>query len=142
MIIIKNKLIPFGSYSTINLFGILFTKSDYLDAVDKRHEKIHSIQILEMTIVTAILLLPLILIGLPLWSLLLSPVSYYLWYGFEYMMISVLHDTQKCSYRDVSFEEEAYAGERDIDYFKNRKPFAWFKYIKAESNHTSNCCKK
>lgn len=30
MIIVKNKIIPFGSYTTINLFGILFTKSDYL----------------------------------------------------------------------------------------------------------------
>ena len=30
MKIIHNKLIPFGTYSTINLFDILFTKKDKL----------------------------------------------------------------------------------------------------------------
>ena len=38
------------------------------------------------------------------------------------------------AYRDVSFEEEAYAHENDINYLTYRKPFAWIQYIKLKSN--------
>ena len=61
MIIVKNKIIPFGSYTTINLFGILFTKSDYLSPTTINHERIHTKQMLELLI-----------------------VGYYLWYIIEY----------------------------------------------------------
>lgn len=41
MIIIKNKWFPFGKYKAINLFGILFTKSN-LSEVEINHEAIHT----------------------------------------------------------------------------------------------------
>ena len=41
MLIIKNKWFPFGGYKAINLFGIIFTKSD-LDSETINHEKIHT----------------------------------------------------------------------------------------------------
>ena len=34
------------------------------------------------------------------------------------------------SYFNISFEKEAYANENDPNYLKNRKPFAFLKYIK------------
>ena len=40
--IIKNNIIPFGGYKVINLFGLIFTKSDLTDE-DKNHENIHSV---------------------------------------------------------------------------------------------------
>lgn len=52
--IIKNNIIPFGGYKVINLFGLIFTKSDL---TDKNHENIHSVQILECAIAFAILIL-------------------------------------------------------------------------------------
>ena len=53
--IIKNNIIPFGGYKVINLFGLIFTKSDLTDE-DKNHENIHSVQILECAIAFAILI--------------------------------------------------------------------------------------
>lgn len=52
--IIKNNIIPFGGYKVINLFGLIFTKSDLTDE-DKNHENIHSVQILECAIAFAYL---------------------------------------------------------------------------------------
>ena len=115
MLIVKNTWFPFGGYSTINLFGILFTKSKNLSEVTLNHERIHSKQMAEM-----------------LW------IGFYLWYGIEYLLIRIMHDTQHGAYRDVSFEEEAYNNERDFDYLKNRKHYAWWKYISAKSNGTYN----
>ena len=66
MIIVKNKIIPFGSYTTINLFGILFTKSDYLSPITINHERIHTKQMLELLI-----------------------VGYYLWYIIELSLIHI-----------------------------------------------------
>lgn len=139
MIIIHNNIIPFGGYSSINLFGIVFTKKTQLNAIHKRHEAIHSKQILEIMIVAALILLGLItLCSWSYWLLLLSPLIYYIWYILEYMWVSVMHNEQNCSYHDISFEEEAHNNDKDIDYLNNRKLFAWTKYLKTESNHISN----
>jgi hypothetical protein len=42
-------------------------------------------------------------------------------------------DKQNERYHDVSFEEEAHNNDKDLDYLEDRKPFAWFKYIKLRS---------
>ena len=115
--IIKNNIIPFGGYKVINLFGLIFTKSDLTD-----HENIHSVQILECAIAFAIL----ILFGLE-WVWLAIP-SFYIWYGLEYLIIR-LKDSQNDCYRDVSFEEEAYMNEDNLQYLEGqRKMFSWIKY--------------
>lgn len=69
MKIVYNTWFPFGSYSTLNFFGILFPKK------------------------------------------------------------------QNCAYHDISFEEEAYGNEKDLNYLKTRKHYAWLKYIRLRSNH-------
>lgn len=48
MKIIHTKHFPFGRYSTINLFGVLFTKRDNLSKTTINHESIHTEQIKEM----------------------------------------------------------------------------------------------
>ena len=107
MKVIQNKLIPFPGYSYINLFGIIFTRNK-----DKsyNHEKIHLKQMQEM-----------------LW------IPYYLWYCIEYICIRLFHKKQGDAYHDVSFEEEAYNNEWDFEYTKNRKHYAWLKYLKPKS---------
>lgn len=111
MIIIKNKIIPFGKYKAINLFGILFTKSN-LSNKDINHERIHTKQILETLI-----------------------IGFYIWYGLEYLLIRLLRikDKQSNCYHDVSFEEEAYNNDNNLNYLNTRKPFAWIRYIKINS---------
>ena len=137
MIIIKNKILPIGyGYSTINLFGILFTKkNNKLSDKTINHESIHTEQIKEMMVVTLIiLLLTSFIFNFSLWYLLLAIPSFYIWYGIEYLIVRFFHKKQHDAYHDVSFEEEAYANEYNLDYLKNRKHFCWFRYLNPESN--------
>lgn len=110
MIIVKNKIIPFGSYTTINLFGILFTKSDYLSPITINHERIHTKQMLELLI-----------------------VGYYLWYIIEYIIVRFCYKKQNDAYHDISFEEEAHNNDNNLHYLDNRKHFAWWKYVRLRS---------
>lgn len=136
MIIIKNKFIPFGRYKTCNLYGLLLTKSD-LSERDKNHERIHTVQIIELAILFSILMLVLILLSnLSYWWLLLSVSAFYIWYGLEYLIIRLfnLKDKQNDCYHEISLEEEAYNNDDNLEYLDNRKPFSWIKYIKINSN--------
>lgn len=110
MIIIKNKWFPFGTYNTINICGILFTKRKNISKLIINHEKIHTKQMLETFI-----------------------IGFYLWYLIEYLIIRFYHKKQSCAYHDISFEEEAYINENNLDYIKNRKHYNWFNYIKIRS---------
>lgn len=114
MKIIQNKFIPFKGYKYINIFGLIFTrdKSKITD-VEYNHEKIHLKQMQEM-----------------LW------LPFYIWYGIEYLIISIarLSDKQGDRYHDVSLEEEAHNNDTNLEYYKQRKHFAWLKYIKIKSN--------
>ena len=112
MKVVHNSWFPFGNYSTLNFFGILFTKSEHLSPKTINHESIHSAQMKEM-----------------LW------IGFYLWYGLEYLFIRFFHKTQNCSYHDVSLEEEAYANDDNLNYLQERKHYAWWKYVKVKSNH-------
>lgn len=110
MKIIHTKHFPFGSYTTINLFGILFTKQDKLIPRDINHEKIHTAQMKEM-----------------------GYIFFYLWYFIEYLLIRLFHKKQGNAYHDTSFEEEAYTNQYNYSYLKNRKHYAWIKFIKIRS---------
>ena len=134
MIVIKNKFIPFKGYEIINLFGILFTKGD-IDEIEYNHEAIHTRQILECMILSAFIILMICLIfKLPLLWMLLAIPMYYIQYGLEYICIRIFHKKQQDAYHDVSFEEEAYNNEFDLEYIHYRIPFSWIKYIKFKSN--------
>lgn len=112
MKIIYNKIIPFKGYGAINLFGILFVrKGCKMTEFKINHEEIHTAQMKEM------LYLP-----------------FYLWYMTEYVIARFFHKKQKEGYYDISFEEEAYNNQANLDYLKRRKRYAWFKYIKIRSN--------
>lgn len=84
MKVIQNKFIPFKGYKYINIFGLIFTrdKSKITD-IEYNHEKIHLKQMQEM-----------------LW------LPFYIWYGIEYLIVSLarLSDKQGDRYHDVSFE--------------------------------------
>lgn len=107
MLIIKNKWFPFRGYKAINIFGIIFTKSD-LDNESINHERIHTEQMKEMLF-----------------------IFFYLWYGIEYVVkwICNIRLSQHEIYRSISFEQEAYNNQNNLEYLKSRKRYAWFKYI-------------
>lgn len=112
MIVIKNNIIPFGSYKAINICGIVFTKSELNDRT-RNHEAIHTKQMLEMLI-----------------------IGFYIWYIIEYIIVRFFHKKQSDAYKDISLEEEARANQYNYNYLKERKHYSWWKYINVKSNKT------
>jgi len=128
MKVIQNKFIPFKGYSAIMLFGLLFTRDkSRITATTKRHETIHTFQMVEVNAITLLLLCVLCLLWLSWWWLLLALVAYYLVYITEWLIRLFLRG---CAYRNISFEREAYANQSDTCYLERRRLFSFFKYIK------------
>lgn len=104
MKIIRNKYIPFTGYKAINLFGILFVKNNAkIDEVTINHESIHTAQWKE------------------LWY-----IGFALWYIAEWL----IRLPKGNAYRNISFEREAYANDKNLTYLQTRERFAFIKYIK------------
>ena len=105
MKIIYNNIIPFKGYKCINLFGILFARKGVrIDDRTINHESIHTAQQKELLY-----------------------IIFYILYLVEYVIKSIILFCH--AYRDISFEQEAYYYEKDMDYLKNRKHYAWIKYL-------------
>lgn len=101
--VIQTRLIPRKwKFTAITLFGLVFTADRrYVDRYVRNHELIHCQQQLEW------LYMPFYLLYLGEW----------LWHLIR------LRDYDK-AYRAISFEREAYAHERDLDYPGRRKHYA------------------
>lgn len=105
MKIIYNNIIPFPGYKAINLFGLLFVRKDaIMSEEDINHESIHTAQMKEMLY-----------------------TFFYIWYIIEWVIRLFKKGN---AYRNISFEQEAYSNEDNLEYLKDRKHYAWFKYIK------------
>lgn len=106
MKIIRNDLLPLPGFAAMNLFGVLLVRRD-AQLTDRllRHEAIHTAQMREL------LYLPFYLLYLAEWLVRLTRGGN--------------------AYRQVSFEQEAYAHEQEEDYLASRRPFAWREYLKA-----------
>ena len=133
------KTFLFPSYKAITLLYNSFFKNRRNECYpeDINHERIHQIQQIECSIIGLILGIILWLsFDISLWWVLVPTLGFfYLWYGIEYLIILcfVKWNKQNERYHDVSFEEEAHNNDKDLDYLEDRKPFAWFKYIKLRS---------
>lgn len=133
------KTFLFPSYKAITLLYNSFFKNRRNECYpeDINHERIHQIQQIECSIVGLILGIILRLsFDISFWWVLAPTFGFfYLWYGIEYLIILCFAkwDKQNERYHDVSFEEEAHNNDKDLDYLEDRKPFAWFKYIKLRS---------
>lgn len=100
MRIIYNKIIPFKGFSAINLFGVIFAREGQtITPPTINHEKIHTAQMRE-----------------------LGYIGFYILYFLEWLY-RLCVDTKR-AYRAISFEQEAYAHQRDYNYLTKRKPFA------------------
>lgn len=77
------------------------------DAVIRNHELIHHRQQLELLI-----------------------IPFYFWYLFNYVYNRLQHHDHYTAYRQIIFEQEAYAYENDLQYLKKRKWFAFLKFIR------------
>lgn len=89
-------------YNAITLYPFIFlSKSPKIKTL--KHEYIHIKQQVEMLV-----------------------IPFYIWYSIEYIIKKFMYEN---AYRNLSFEKEAYANDTKIYYLKNRKPYAWVKYI-------------
>lgn len=144
------KLILFGDYHTIMLFGAVFTKKTALTGRVIRHEKTHQVQYLEVMTVSVLLLLltDIVLaccgvsektVNLMLWlTILVPPFVYYILYGLEWL-VSFIHwffskkkksvvEANGKAYRNSAMEMEAKFNENVSGYLLRRKAFAFLKY--------------
>lgn len=125
-------LLAFSSCHTITIGPFVLSKrsEDRITQSVRDHEYIHVRQWVEISVVSFLMLCSCIsLTGISGWWLLLSPVTFYLWYGVEFLFRFVrMKDTGK-AYRSVSFEQEAYSNEDDPDYLDNGNYFGWRKYL-------------
>ena len=109
MKIVYNKIIPFKGFSAVNIFGILFAREGAnISERTIRHEKIHTYQQKEMLY-----------------------LGFYLWYVLEWLIrvLFTKYAFSHSAYRSISFEQEAYSNQEDVDYVSKRKRYCWFNYI-------------
>jgi hypothetical protein len=109
MRIIRSRHFPRGNFHALNLCGtcIVNTRHGELTATEVRHEQIHTLQQWEMTY-----------------------VGFYLWYAVEWFVrLAQCRFNADRAYWRISLEREAYAQERNTDYLRERRPFAWLKYL-------------
>lgn len=105
MKVIYNNIIPFKGYKCINLFGILFVRNgSTMSDKDFNHEAIHTAQMKEMLY-----------------------ILFYIWYVLEWIIKLFRYGSN--SYRNISFEREAYSNQDDLTYLDSRKHFSWFKRL-------------
>ncbi|WP_225036838.1 hypothetical protein [Winogradskyella sp. SM1960] len=107
MILISKYIVPKG-YIGITLFPFVFLKSKDLkgDKVLLNHEKIHLRQQLELLI-----------------------IPFYVVYMFEFLMRLIQYRNWHIAYKNVSFEREAYANEKDFEYLGSRPFFKFRTYF-------------
>lgn len=127
-----NSVIPFEGFIAITIWPFVFVRKDLahkFDVVGENHENIHAEQQKEMLGVGALLGGLLLMITGSLWWLLLVPIFFW-WYLIEWILRSVFGTGN--AYRNISFEREAYANEKDMLYPSvRRKSFAWMNYLRG-----------
>lgn len=107
--VIETKLVPDGRIAAITLFGLVFTRDRrWVDRYVLNHELIHCHQQLEW------LYIPFFMLYLVEWMVNIVK---------QFVIASGRIDLDR-AYRDISFEREAYANERDFTYLSRRRHYA------------------
>jgi len=107
-VIVTKYLIPKG-YNGLTLFPFVMIRNDF-DKENKvlvNHEKIHIRQQAQL------LVLP-----------------FLIWYTLEFLFRWIEFKDKNKAYRNISFEREAYANERNLDYIKEMPFWGFLKYLK------------
>ena len=133
-------LLKFSKCHTIMLFGLVFSKlkKEEMTQATRNHECVHARQWVEVTMLSGMVILALILIfGWSAWWMLLSGFAYYVWYIIEYMIkcinYTIMYDEWECRlespYKSISFEREARLASKDDNYLENSGYFGWLKML-------------
>ena len=106
-VIVSRYLIPKG-FRGITLFPFVIVSESHLkqNLVMLNHERIHIRQQLEL------LILP-----------------FFIWYGIEFLIKWIIYKDRNIAYKNISFERESYANEKDLNYLKQRSFWKFFSFI-------------
>lgn len=106
-LIVAKYLIPKG-YRGVTLFPFVLLKyrEDLKDTILINHEKIHLRQQVELLI-----------------------VPFFIWYLLEYIFRLFQYKSANLAYRNISFEREAYANEKNNQYLARRSFFRFIEYV-------------
>jgi hypothetical protein len=111
----KSNMIPPQGFSAINLYPFaIYTRGrvDRLSDKTLRHEAIHTLQARTLLI-----------------------IPYYLWYLIEWLIKSIIvlfignKGISNFAYKSISFEQEAFYNDNNLNYGNERKWLGWMKYI-------------
>lgn len=138
--LVAKVLLYFSTCHTIMLFGFVFSKLNESEVSQSiiNHECVHIRQWSEMTISSGLLLFMLVVIfGISPWWLVLSGLTFYIWYIIEYFFksihYSIMIDPWTCDletpYESISFEREARRVMKDKYYVENSRCFGWLECI-------------
>ncbi|OAD43450.1 hypothetical protein [Polaribacter atrinae] len=107
MILISKHIVPNG-FVGITLFPFIFLKNKKLKENKTliNHEKIHIKQQAELLL-----------------------IFFYIFYILEWILKFLRHKNRYLAYKNISFEREAYQNENNFNYIKNRKFWAFIKYL-------------
>ncbi len=99
-------MVPSG-YLGITLFPFVFVKYSNLkeNTYFLNHERIHLRQQMELLV-----------------------IPFFIWYGLEFVLRYIQYGNWSSAYRNISFEREAYANEKDLNYLKTRSFWNFLKY--------------
>jgi cytochrome bd-type quinol oxidase subunit 2 len=108
MIVLVNPYLLRKNFLGISLWPFIILKKTELklDNVFINHEKIHLRQQIEMLV-----------------------IPFYIWYVMEYLFRMFQYKNRREAYRNISFEREAYANEKDLDYLKKRPFWRFLNYF-------------
>lgn len=88
-----------GNFYAINLFGMIIT-CEKLSKEELNHERIHSAQQKELLY-----------------------IPFYIWYFFEWVILTIKYKNELEAYFNIRFEKEAYAHQDDMEYLKKRRHY-------------------
>ena len=108
MILIVNRFLLRKGFNGITLWPfVVLRKKELKDDVRLlNHERIHLRQQVELLV-----------------------VFFYVWYGLEFLVRWFQYKNRYATYRNISFEREAYSNEKDLDYCKKRSFWRFFRYV-------------
>lgn len=113
MKVIYCKHFPIKGFFAINICGLCIVRSEYKSIMERNgfiakkvlnHEGIHTLQMKETLY-----------------------IGFYLFYLINWLWNLII--CPKTAYESISFEQEAYANDYNLNYKDERKHFSWMKYI-------------
>lgn len=113
-----SKILPFKGFYALAFFGLLIRRDKYkntpIETITYNHESIHQAQAYDF--------------GIGFCGYFIFYILYFLEWLFK-AILSIFTGFKVKAYYSISFEQECFEHQQDLQYLDTRKPFSWTKYI-------------